>query len=319
MNATELGPLHITARDRIIGVFIFGAILLVLVMFLSPWLRQIGDRDNIIFATHLDKTYGIQKTARVNLNGVTIGAVSEVKLNARGKVTVLISLSKEYEQFYTSGSKLLVDSEIGVTSILNGIGLTFISDSDSKERLKDGDELETVLPTGLNSILERFDVELIVAQLTNIIESTEEITTGFSENQASLYLTVSNLQSITAQLNVVSQSLPGLMQTIEQSVQSFDLTAQGAQRIINNSEDDLIATLENTASLTAQATTTLKQTERLLASGHPIAESLPDLIIKTELALDSVDELAQTLNRSWLFSGRKKRSQSDSDSQVRED
>ena len=277
-----------------------------LVLFLSPWLRQLGDRDNVTFVTYLDKTYGIQQDARVNLNGVTIGSVSGVELNAQGRVTVVISLSKQYERFYTSGSKLLIDSEIGVTSILNGIGLSFISGMDSNERLKAGDELETTLETGFNSILDSLDVGLVVSQLTNIVQSTEEITTGFSANQASLYLMVSNLQSITAQLDVVSQSLPKLLMTIEQSAISFDATAQGAQRIIENSEDDLVAAVKNTASLTAQATATLKKTERLIEAGDPIAESLPELIRKTELALGSVDELAQTLNRSWLFGGRKK-------------
>jgi len=311
LKANTTGPLEITARDRIIGFFVFGALLIMLVLFLSPWLRQLGDRDNVTFVTYLDKTYGIQQDARVNLNGVTIGSVSGVELNAQGRVTVVISLSKQYERFYTSGSKLLIDSEIGVTSILNGIGLSFISGMDSNERLKAGDELETTLETGFNSILDSLDVGLVVSQLTNIVQSTEEITTGFSENQASLYLMVSNLQSITAQLDVVSQSLPKLLMTIEQSAISFDATAQGAQRIIENSEDDLVAAVKNTASLTAQATATLKKTERLIEAGDPIAESLPELIRKTELALGSVDELAQTLNRSWLFGGRKKSPQSE--------
>ena len=275
MKANTTGPLEITARDRIIGFFVFGALLIMLVLFLSPWLRQLGDRDNVTFVTYLDKTYGIQQDARVNLNGVTIGSVSGVELNAQGRVTVVISLSKQYERFYTSGSKLLIDSEIGVTSILNGIGLSFISGMDSNERLKAGDELETTLETGFNSILDSLDVGLVVSQLTNIVQSTEEITTGFSENQASLYLMVSNLQSITAQLDVVSQSLPKLLMTIEQSAISFDATAQGAQRIIENSEDDLVAAVKNTASLTAQATATLKKTERLIEAGDPIAESLP--------------------------------------------
>ncbi|MDC0174443.1 MlaD family protein [Pseudomonadales bacterium] len=306
MKATATGPLEITARDRIIGFFVFGALLIMLVLFLSPLLQQLGDRDNVTFVTYLDKTYGIQQDARVNLNGVTIGSVSGVGLNAQGRVTVVISLSKQYERFYTSGSKLLIDSEIGVTSILNGIGLSFISGMDSNEKLKDGDELETSLETGFNSILDSLDVGLVVSQLTNIVQSTEDITTGFSENQASLYLMVSNLQSVTAQLDAVSQSLPKLLMTIEQSAISFDATAQGAQRIIEKSEDDLVAAVKNAASLTAQATATLKKTERLIEAGDPIAESLPELIRKTELALGSVDELAQTLNRSWLFGGRKK-------------
>jgi ABC-type transporter Mla subunit MlaD len=307
MTAVESGPIEISGRDRIIGFFVFGALLLVLVLFLSPWLQHVGERDNVVFVTHLDNTYGIQKDARVNFKGVTIGSVSAVQLNPEGEVTVEISLSNKYKDFYTVGSQLLVDSEIGVTSILNGIGLTFVSGIDSSERLADGDELDTVLPLGLNSILERFDVELVVTQLASIITSTEEITAGFSANQASLYQTVNNLQSITAKLNEVSVSLPGLLKTIEQSAHSFEATALGAQRIMDNSEADLVSTLKNTASLTAQATATLKQTEQLILAGRPIAQSLPELIEKTELALGSVDELAQTLNRSWLFSGRKKK------------
>jgi phospholipid/cholesterol/gamma-HCH transport system substrate-binding protein len=307
MYAVEPGPIDVSERDRIIGFFVFGALLSVLVLFFSPWIRQMGERDSVVLVTYLDNTYGIQKDASVNFKGVTIGSVSAVQLNPQGNVTVEISLSNKYEDFYTVGSQLLVDSEIGVTSILNGIGLTFISGTESRERLADGDELVTVVPLGLASILERFDVELIVAQLGNIITSTEEITAGFSANQASLYQTVNNLQSITEELSEVSAGLPDLLTSIKQGAHSFQATAHGAQRIMNKSEADLMSTLENTAALTEQATETLKRTEQLISAGHPIAESLPELIEKTELALDSVDELAQTMNRSWLFSGRKKK------------
>jgi phospholipid/cholesterol/gamma-HCH transport system substrate-binding protein len=315
MHAVEPGPIDVSGRDRIIGFFVFGALLSVLTLFFSPWLQQMGERDSVVFVTYLDNTYGIQKDASVNFKGVTIGSVSAVQLNPQGQVTVEISLSNKYEDFYTLGSQLIVDSEIGVTSILNGIGLTFISGTESRERLADGDELVTIVPLGLASILERFDVELIVTQLGNIITSTEEITAGFSANQASLYQTVSNLQSITAGLNEVSAGLPDLLKSIKQSARSFEATAHGAQRIMNSSEADLISTLENTATLTEQATATLKKTEQLISAGHPIAESLPELIEKTELALDSVDELAQTMNRSWLFSGRKKKEKNEAGGQ----
>jgi hypothetical protein len=44
-------------------------------------------------------------------------------------------------------------------------------------------------------------------------------------------------------------------------------------------------------------------------------EQLPELLTTTDAALKSIDELSQTLNRSWLFGGRKKRS----DNQTEED
>jgi tetrahydromethanopterin S-methyltransferase subunit B len=58
--------------------------------------------------------------------------------------------------------------------------------------------------------------------------------------------------------------------------------------------------------LTDQATQTLKQTDVLLQSGEPAIEQLPELMKTTDATLKSLDTLSQTLNRSWLFGGRKK-------------
>ena len=67
MTAVESGPIEISGRDRIIGFFVFGALLLVLVLFLSPWLQHVGERDNVVFVTHLDNTYGIQKLSLIHI------------------------------------------------------------------------------------------------------------------------------------------------------------------------------------------------------------------------------------------------------------
>ena len=86
----------------------------------------------------------------------------------------------------------------------------------------------------------------------------------------------------------------------------LDLTISRVDNLLAGSSDDIATAIANAARLTEQATQTLKQTDVLLRSGEPAIEQLPELMKTTDATLKSLDALSQTLDRSWLFGGRKK-------------
>ena len=249
---------------------------------------------------------GSRPNAIVSLKGVNVGAVQSVVLSDDGSVRVAIALSDTYAQFYTSDLKLVIDSEIGVNSILNGSGLLLRPGASTGIPLLDGAYIEAEPPKGLASLLETLDLEQLTQQITTIVTSVESIAGGLANNQETLYSTMDNLADVTGELKRVSQDLPDVFTSVSQSLAQLDRTISRVDNIVAGSSDDIATAIANAALLTDQATQTLQQTDLLLQSGEPALEQLPELMKTTDATLKSLDTLSQTLNRSWLFGGRKK-------------
>lgn len=306
MTASAYRPFAVSNKDRIVGFFVIGSLFIFLLGFIIPMVRDLADDDSINFYTRLDQTYGIAPNAIVSLKGVNVGAVKTVVLSDDGSVRVGIALSDAYAQFYTSDLTLVIDSEIGVNSILNGSGLLLQPGSSPGRPLVDGAYIEAEPPQGLASLLETLDLEQITQQITTIVTAVESIASGLANNQETLYSTMDNLAEVTAELKRVSQDLPEVFTSVSQSLSQLDLTISRVDNLLAGSSDDIATAIANAARLTEQATQTLKQTDVLLRSGEPAIEQLPELMKTTDATLKSLDALSQTLDRSWLFGGRKK-------------
>lgn len=306
MTASAYRPFAVSNKDRIVGFFVIGSLFIFLLGFIIPMVRDLAEEDTVNFYTLLDQTYGIAPNAIVSLKGVNVGTVQTVALSDDGSVRVEIALSDTYAQFYTSDLKLVIDSEIGVNSILNGSGLLLQPGPLTGERLSNGAYIEAEPPQGLASLLETLDLERLTQQITTIVTSVESIAGGLANNQETLYSTMDNLADVTAELKRVSQDLPEVFTSVSQSLAQLDRTISRVDNIVAGSSDDIATAIANAALLTDQAIQTLKQTDILLQSGEPAMEQLPELMKTTDATLKSLDTLSQTLNRSWLFGGRKK-------------
>jgi phospholipid/cholesterol/gamma-HCH transport system substrate-binding protein len=315
LTASAYRPFAVSNKDRIVGIFVIGALFIFLLGFIIPMVRDLSRDDQINFYTELDKTHGIAPSATVSLKGVSVGKVESIKLTDAGKVRVDIALSTDYTRFYTSDLTLFIDSEIAVTSILNGSGLILLQGPTPGKPLPDGAFIKAEAPRGLSSLLEQLDIERLTGQVTTIVSSVEAIATGLENNQETLYITMENLAAVTAELKQVSRDLPAVFNAVELSLGKLDSTIGRVDGLVANSSDDIEAAIANSVTLTHQATLTLARTSALLEAGEPAVEQLPELLTTTDAALKSIDELSQTLNRSWLFGGRKKRS----DNQTEED
>ena len=109
--------------------------LILLIGFIVPWIRTIAEDEQILFETRLDRTYGITTEAIVSLRGVTVGGAA-ASPRRRGYVSVIVALSPEYAHFYREGSHLEIDSELGVSNLLNGAGLVFKPGDANRDLLK---------------------------------------------------------------------------------------------------------------------------------------------------------------------------------------
>ncbi len=305
MKTSAYTPFDVSTRDRVVGFFVIGAVLLFLLGFLIPVIRNLSTEDGIPFYTILDQTYGIAPDATVALRGVVIGNVSQVAITRDGMVRVDILLSNTYRDFYTRKSILLVDTNIGVSTILTGSGLILNPGRADNGLLESGEFIATEAPQGFGSVLEELDIVRLTDQITEIINNVESITTGFAHNQDKIFQSIDNLEKVTMSLATVSASLPDMMNSIEESLEMLQSSMAGVNGLVKSTDRNLQKTLENTVTLTRQATDTLAQTDLLMQSATPVLDQLPPVLITTNIALQSITDLTDQLSRSWLLGGRK--------------
>ncbi len=302
MTASGFTPFEVGARDRVVGVFVILAVLLFLVGFLIPLVQRLNQEDGIPFYTLLDQTYGIGIDAAVSLRGVPIGNVTDVGMTEDGRVRVNIKLSPKFADFYTEGSSLEVDTEIGVATILTGSGLLLHPASDQAP-LEPDSFIPTATPQGISSLLDEIDVVYLTDQVTEIVANVEEITRGFNDNQDKIFRSLDNLEQVTASLAEVSQALPQMVGSVDRSIGSLEQSLAGVDRLIANTDEDLQATLANTVALTQQASLTLAEAEVLFRESRPVLRQLPATLVSIDIALQSMTTLSDQMSRSWLLGG----------------
>ena len=303
MKTSAYTPFDVSARDRIVGFFVIGAVLLFLVGFLIPFIQSLSDDKRIPFYTVLDQTYGIAPEAIVSLRGVPIGGVTAVGNTRDGMVRVDIALSRIYEEFYTKRSTLTVDSNIGVSTILTGSGLILSPGKAENGLLEQGEFISTNAPQGIGSILEELDIAQLTDQVTDIVANVEEITAGLADNQDKIFMSIDNLAQVTASLAQVSGELPGMVNSVDQSLIALQSSMQGIDKLVLTADKDLQLTLKNAVQMTEQATLTLSEAEILFRATTPLMSQLPVVLVTTDIALQSITALTEQLSQSWLLGG----------------
>ncbi len=303
METSAYTPFDVSARDRVVGFFVIGAVLLFLIGFLIPFISSLSDEDGLPFYTILDQTYGIAPDATVSLRGVIIGNVTGVAITSEGMVRVDMKLSTIYQDFYTRKSSLSVDSNIGVSTILTGSGLILSPGRTENGLLEPGDLIATNAPQGFGSILEELDIVQLTDQVTEIMSNLESITTGINDNQDKIYRSLDNLEAVTLSLAQVSQELPAMISSVDQSLKSLQSSLAGVDKMVAATDKDLRLTLANTVELTKQASQTLAEAEILFRATTPLMSQLPTVLVTTDVALQSITELTDQMSQSWLLGG----------------
>ncbi len=303
MAATGYSPFEVGTRDRVVGAFVIVAILLFLVGFLIPLINRLNADEGVPFYTVLDQTYGIGEEASVSMRGVPIGNVTSVTMTTEGLVRVDFKLSPVYSDFYTNGSRLAVNTELGVSTLLTGSGLLFHPASQQNGQMVPDTLIPADTPQGFSSVLEEIDIIMLTDQITEIVANVEGITTGINQNQDKIYRSLDNLETVTASLAEVSRTLPGMVSSVEDSLVSLQGSMASVDALIEDTDDDLKATLANTVTLTKQASLTLAEAEALFRESSPALRQLPMTLISVDAALQSMTRLTNQMSGSWLLGG----------------
>jgi ABC-type transporter Mla subunit MlaD len=214
-----------------------------------------------------------------------------------------MALSQDYADFYTQDSRLAVDTNIGVNTILTGSGLILTPGTADLASLDNNAFIPTDVPQGIAALLEKLDLVRLTQQVTDIVANVQAITVGINSNQDKIYRSLDNLETVTQSLAQVSQSFPGMVRSVDKSLGTLEVTLTGVDAVVRSTDTNLQASLQKITLLTTQATTTLAETSELMRATGPVMQQLPAVMLTTDVALQSITRLTDQVSQSWLLGG----------------
>lgn len=292
MSFSPPSTLETSLQDKIIGLLILSALILVGYLFYLND-EQSDDSNWISFQVAMSETYDVGPGATIDFKGINIGSVHTIELMNNGRVLFTIWLHKEYENFYVNGSKIIVDSTIGLGNVLSGSGLVF-ENGESNIRLQPGSLIAAEEPKALNDLLQEWNVEQVAAQVISVLDNLEDITATISRNQKNVDMLMSNLAQISLSIQETTQTLPTLVDQVQAVVVSVNTSINDSKALVKSHSDNL-------DELARQSITLLTTSQHVLESAQPIFDELPTTLEAIDVTLYESTLFIQKLNNHWLF------------------
>lgn len=318
------------ANPTVIGAFVVGAIALTVVAVLLLGSGRFF-KHTVPFVTFFPGSVnGLSIGAPVKFKGVTIGAVTDIRLSVAQatredfQIPVFLEVDPEtmseygsdvepmdlqnraaMMELYKSGLRAQLQSESIVTGVLY-VALDVFRDSPLKLHLPENSELNEIpaQPTPLEQAASMF--RQVMAKLDKIdfaalVESLEETVAGINR-----VVNSPDLQSALAQLDDTLQSVDGAAAGIRDLAQSATGTIGSLDKRLSGAVTELTRALRQADAALGTATRTFDSVSTLLEPGSRLTEQLGLTLQQVGDASRAVRRLADSLeaNPSAVIYGR---------------
>lgn len=283
-------------QDKVLGAVIIIASGLILYALYLSQLVNTQTKDDFKLKAHLTQTYGIEVNSSVSLSGVLIGYVSDLTLTNNAQVEITLNLDSDYQKFYREGSYLKIDSQLGLSTVLSGSNLIFVTAQQSTKTLSPNSKISIEEPKSVNDLLEEWKVEEIANKAISVVDSLEKVTAKISQNQNSIEQIILNVETLSENLIISSQLIPEMIENTKAPLTNLSAAGLTISDTLNQIQPKLNMSLTEVSLLTKE----LRQTN---ADLQPAIIELPSLIYNIEDTLNSSQKLMHTLDNHWLIRG----------------
>lgn len=278
--------------DKAIGMILVVGIIIVFFAYISYEEKNLKNRWLTLKAYTTD-SYSLTDGAAILLSGVNIGKIDHIDLAEDGRVQLTLLLDKHYQSFYVRDSSLNIDSNLDINTIFSGSNLLF-NKGYSGVLLKENDTIVIKEPKSVTKIIEQWDVQEVVSNLSVVVDNLVVITSSLKEKKDSLDDTISNINSATMSINQASGSLPLLLDSSRLMIEDMRLSLAQVKPEITSSLRSVEQTMSDSQQLFAKFDT-------LVDSLNSVSHQVPKTFESTNLALYEIRILSRKLNNHWLI------------------
>ncbi|QGY47698.1 MCE family protein [Maribellus comscasis] len=265
--------------------------------------------SSVAVKSYFNNVSGLVEGNKVRYSGITVGTVSEIKIVSDSTILVEMSIDQKTKEFIRRDSKVEINSDgLMGSKIVNILPGTAAAGSVSDE-----DFLQTVNPLDLQNIL--VEAKKVIddgRKITgNLIEITNKINNGDGDIAVLL-----NDNSITTRLNEIGNQMASTSVMVNSIVAKIDNGEGDLGRLINDTtltaEMGQVMERFNTVSMrTDSISQEIHAFSKELNTGNGVisrlvydkemAEHVDTVIVKANAGIEEVMEVAETIERSWIF------------------
>lgn len=294
--ADTLNSFQSTVRDKVMGAVVLLALLsLVYMSIYGSVFHGVGETPNL-YHTRLKESYGISTGGIITLSGLRVGTVDSLELQSDGQVLVALYLDPQHSHFYREGSKVVIDSQLALGSVISGQGLIFQPGEDGAELLPKGSWIPADEPQSLEELMQEWNVYELAETLQQMAQDMSEVVGAINQNQDQLIAAMTHSAEVSANMAAATGEIPAMVGEINQLLETVNETINRLGNDASKVTGDLAEVMVNTRDLTASL-------EVLAASMAPTAEKSPILMDNLIQVSRETEVLLNKLSQHWLLGG----------------
>ncbi|RMH71928.1 MAG: MCE family protein [Gemmatimonadetes bacterium] len=315
-----------TRYDRVVGVFVGVALLVVGFMLVYVAWRENWFEPKYTYYAILNDGYGLQEGSGVRFEGIDgAGRVLSVKVVGSNHVEIKLQLRARYADQLRQDSVLKLASVDLFTGVLGARVIDISAGSYLSPLIEPGGVITRVgEPTGLIDLAVK-DIDFVQLSenlqrlLVNLVDVTDTLMQN-SDNVGRLIETTdalvyqlytvttdtldSPLKRWTTDLATMTGQASLLMARMTQLTENIEVTLENTNLVMGETSiliDQMQVLIASTDSLMANMNQMVANMEQLMADLQPATPEIPELIDQTHHLLDETDELVRAMKRNWLI------------------
>lgn len=295
--------LDYTSKERIVGLFVLGAILLLIAQLLLAGQALRLFESKITYVTYIQNPVGIGIDTKVRVSGLEVGAIDDVTITFANTFIVRFWVWERYH-------RLLRTDSIASVSKLAFIG-------DSVLNISPGSAGAEVLPNGSEVYTEEAQtLDQFLLSLQPTIEGAREGILKLREVAEtfpieSVYAMIEDLEATTSNLLLVSEAIAtgegvagtlvndaSLSSGVRELIQQSNITMESASELLA-STNDRVNELEP---FVEEIGASLDKVSQMLTDMQGESEKVPELILQTNRLMQDTQTLLDSMANIWPLS-----------------
>ena len=288
-----------TARERLVGVFVLAAVLL---LFFTLALNKQTARffaPKFTLHAYITNAQGVSQDTPVMVYGLDVGKVTKLSLSDDNRIAVTMEILERFHRLIRTDST----AEISKLSVIGNAAINIKPGSPDKPEIPNDSQLVMNQP---------MSVDQMMAQISPVLEDVKSTLSqvnqlAHSVDPQDLNATVKNLASLTGNLKVITGQFasPEGTATTQAAMQNLAATLKETQARL--SEIQPLIKNANLASadipgLVAQTRKLVTQLNTTMGTVNYQLQAMPDMVARTRQILDETDATLRAVQNTWPIS-----------------
>ncbi len=309
--------LEYTTLERLVGAFVLGALLLLLVLFIYSREARTLFADKFTLIAYMRNAQSITTDTKVQISGIEVGEVQTIDLGSDNLIRVEMRLLEKFHGLVREDSRASLSklSMIGKATLEVSAGDTALS------LVPDGGILPVDEPVSIDQIMADVLPALRDAQTT--LERMNALAQAVDPKDVqramrSATITADNLEKLTTMMTQgrggIGQMVAdkGVEQDLATTIKSLAATLQQTELRMR----ELGPVFKDLQSVSGEARTASQNLPQLITETHKLVgqlnttvgtvnyemQQLPDLVLKTRQLMEQTDRTLRALQSTWPIS-----------------